>query len=229
MATVDQVSQAALRRACSRIPGLAPQSAEVVELARGEAYVVVRLRPSGFVVLDSAGRIVRGRERLACIARHRLDVRLVAQVFADAKLEQRLEHADRSIALLEQASVDGALERSTRLLAAALRALAIQLGCLLDDAERRAGRAPTRRTLGRSVALLNAAAASDRAVVRCTRELSAALSAVDGSGSRRGDVETLRRWVVGRLASTDLPFYLTEIEHGDGESAVHAFVEGARS
>ena len=96
------VSVVAVERARSRIPGFSPDSVQVVELARGNAFVVVRMLPSGVVVLDRAGRLVRGRDRLATIGRHLRAVEQVGQALAEARLEQRGEHAALSGVLLER-------------------------------------------------------------------------------------------------------------------------------
>lgn len=211
------------------MPALSPDSVEVVELVRGQAFVVVRTNPSGVVVLDESGRLVRGRPRLAAIARHLLAVRLLDAVVAESQLERRLEHASRSAALLERlaAALAGKeLGRGTAALGRDVELYRARLAVLYDERQRIAP--ATERTLRRTVSHLNDAARADRGVVRTTRALGATLAAVP-SDDRAPPIASLRRWVVARLGSADLPFFDEEIEGSDKGEFVREFVIAARS
>jgi len=198
----------AVERARRRMPELTPESVQVVELARGETYVVVRVRNAGVIVLDRLGRLVRTRDRLLAIGRHVRAVEQVARAFEQAKLPRRLEHAQLSLALLvrlvpsrphEAPSLDAATS--------ALRSLELAIDAALAHAARWREAPPTERTLRRSITLLNDAAAADRAVVRTIRELGALLP------PEKADPPTqkLRRWVLARLAGPDIPYFIVEL------------------
>lgn len=225
----DAVGRLAVQRARVRMPALSPDSVEVVELVRGQAFVVVRTNPSGVVVLDESGRLVRGRPRLAAIARHLRAVRQVDAVLAESQFERRLEHAQRSTALLGRLAeviAGKELRRGTVVLGRDVELYRIRLVALHDE-QRRVAPA-TERTLRRTVACLNDAARADRGVVRTTRSLGATLAGVP-CDDRTSPVASLRRWVVARLGSPDLPFFHEEIDgSGEGEF-VREFVVAARS
>jgi hypothetical protein len=225
----DAVGRLAVQRARVRMPALSPDSVEVVELVRGQAFVVVRTNPSGVLVLDESGRLVRGRPRLAAIARHLRAVRQVDAVLAETQLERRLEHASRSTALLErlaEAVAAKQLRRGTIDLRQDVELFRTRLVALRDEQRRFAP--ATERTLRRTVACLNAAARADRRVVRATRSLGAALAGVPND-DRTSPVASLRRWVVARLGSPDLPFFHEEIDASDESEFVREFVVAARS
>lgn len=202
--------QDAVDRARTRIPGLAPASAEVVELVRGVPYVVVRTTPTGVVVLDEGGRMVRRRHVLAAIAHHLDAVRGLAAAVTESHLDRRREHTERSIELLEPVKPAGAIVEGLHELDARIEAVL---------AATRAAGPPTERTLPRRVAELNEAARADRRVVREARLAGASLGCTNGK--RRGRDDVLRRWVAVRLSSPDLPFFHPEL--GEAESA--RFVE----
>ncbi len=225
----DAVGRLALQRARVRMPALSPDSVEVVELVRGRAFVVVRTHPSGVVVLDEAGKLVRGRPRLAAIARHLHAVRQVEALFAESQLGHRLEHASKSAALLDR--IAGALPGKELRRGAAVLALDVELyrTRLVALADERGRLAPaTERTLRRTVSCLNAAARADRGVVRTARTLGAALAGVP-AGERTSPAASLRSWVVARLGSSDLPFFHEEIDETDQDEFVREFVTSARS
>lgn len=194
------------------MPGLAPESAEVVELSRDKAYVVVRASPAGFVVLDEAGRLVRRRELTDAIARHRYAIECLEAAIREARLERRLEHAARGVVLLRPAT-------EARILVAELADLAGRIERLLDSACR--GTLLTERTLRRRASELNDAARADRRVVFESRRLAPLLAAAPRRVSKQAD--TLRRWVGARLASPDLPFFHPEFDEADAARAVERF------
>lgn len=225
--TAETVARLAVERARVRLPGLAPDSVQVVELVRGRAFVVVRTRPDGVLVLDAAGRLVRGRERLVAIARHVDATARVERALADAQLERRLEHATRSAEFLDTASREIA-ERGVKTavvrVVGDLGTLAERLSVLRDEWQRQVP--ATERTLRRLVTLLDSAARSDRDVVRGARELALALCSrsPDGPG-----VAPVRRWVAARLASADIPFFYWELDAAESERYVADFVRVARA
>jgi hypothetical protein len=211
------------------MPALSPDSVEVVELVRGQAFVVVRTNPSGVVVLDESGKLVRGRPRLAAIARHVRAVRQVDAVLAESQLERRLEHASRSTALLgrlAEAIAGKELRRRTVVLRRDVELYRTRLVALHDEHRRIAP--ATERTLRRTVACLNDAARADRGVVRTTRTVGVTLAGVP-SDDRTSPAASLRRWVVARLGSPDLPFFDAEIDGSDDGEFVREFVAAARS
>jgi hypothetical protein len=221
---VDAVGRLALQRARVRMPELAPDSVEVVELVRGSAFVVVRTAPSGIVVLDERGRLVRGRDRLVAIARHVATLREVDGALREAQLELRLEHAVRSLSLLGELDLAKSACDVKRLLSD-LDQFRVSLEALIDERLR----APaTPRTLRRTVNLLNEAAVADRAVVRTVRAAAATIASASFSG-RASPESTLRRWVLARLSNADLPFFLYELGECDRSRQVAEFVTAARS
>jgi hypothetical protein len=225
----DAVGRLALQRARVRMPALAPDSMEVVELVRGRAFVVVRTYPTGVVVLDEAGKLVRGRPRLAAIARHLRAVRHLEAVLAESQLDRRLEHASRSSALLgriAKALAGKELRRGAASLGQDVELYRSRLAALSDERRRLAP--ATERTLRRMVVCLNDAARADRGVVRTTRAVGATLACLPDD-DRASPAASLRRWVVARLSSPDLPFFHEEIDVTDQGEFVRGFVEAARS
>jgi hypothetical protein len=210
------------------MPSLSPDSVEVVELVRGRAFVVVRTHPCGVVVLDEAGRLVRGRERLAAIGRHVRALAQVEAVLAAAQLDRRLEHAARSSALLgrlERALPGKELRRTTACLLAEIELYQTRLVALLDEHTRAAP--ATERTLRRTIGLLNDAARADRGVVRTACALAGALTA-DVTSDRASPAASLRRWVVARLSTPDVPYFYAEFD-ADRDGFVKDFVAAARA
>jgi len=194
------------------MPELAPDSVEVVELARGKAYVVVRARNADVLVLDRLGRVVRSRQRLAAIGRHICAVQQVGRAFEEARLPQRAEQAEQSIALL------GKLMAARPAKATILQGVTGSLVALREalqlahmQAQRWKEAPPTERTLRRSVLLLNDAAVADRAVVRALRQLGAELR----PDSSDPPSDKLRRWVLARLSAPDVPFFMHELAAAD--------------
>jgi hypothetical protein len=222
-----ELTSRAVERVRLRLPGLAPDSAEVVALARESTFVVVRTAPAGLVVLDRAGRPVRSRERLTAIGRHMRTTALLAEAVAEGRLDHRREHAERSVLLLRQAGRGrGALARS---IAATCNRLQV-LADAIDAAEQaaRPREAPlTERTARRAAILLNAAAAADRGVVAEARRLAELL--VPPPSEQSLAEEKLLRWAVARLGSADLPFFLPELDAAESERWVEGFVATARA
>lgn len=216
----DVVGRLAVERARARNPGLAPDSVEVVELARGCLFALVRAAPSGVVVLDERGRLVRGRERLIRIARHLRAAQAFEEAQHDAQLERRAEHARRSIDFLERVDRDDARRVMTE-----LRQLELRLEAVLLD--RRRGVLTTERTLRTRIELHNHAARADRAVMLATRRLAGELAreSESPSTSRSG----LDRWVLARLGSADLPFFYPELDASESASFVAELVAAARA
>jgi hypothetical protein len=222
----------AVERARSLLPGLAPDSVEVVELARGQAFVVVRTKPAGVVVLDRSGRLVRGRERLVALARHLRALELLDGALEAARLGQRRDHAERSIVFLRQTAAGS---RSKRLgdgvagLVEALGALTATIDGASAQINQPEGLRPTERTLRRAVTALNEAAAADRAVVLETRRLAGLLAVTRRGAARRPAVEErLQRWVVARLTAADLPYHHPELEEAETARFVQSFVAAVR-
>jgi hypothetical protein len=223
----DELTSRAVARVRLRLPGLALESAEVVALAREATFVVVRTAPAGLVVLDRSGRPVRSRERLFTIAGHVRTTALLARAVAEGRLDQRREHAERSIALLHEAS------RGRGRLAQLLAVTCDRLGALATaiEAAQQAARPRemplTERTARRAAILFNAAAAADRLVVAEARRLVGLLA-----GPRRespsGADEKLLRWAAARLGSVDLPFFLPELDREESEHWIELFVTTAR-
>jgi hypothetical protein len=194
--------------------------------------VVVRTKPAGIVVLDRSGRLVRGKERLAALARHLRGLELLDAALETARLGQRRDHAERSIAFLRQTAAGS---RSKRLgegvagLVDALGALTVAIDGATAQIAQPDGLRPTERTLRRAVTMLNEAAAADRAVVLETRQLAALLATTRRGAARRPAVEErLQRWVVARLTAVDLPYYHPEIEETETAAFVRSFVVAAR-
>jgi hypothetical protein len=233
MATrAQELVSRAVERARLRIPGFAPDSVQVVELARDQTFVVVRTRPAGVVVLDRAGRLVKGRDRLSVIGRHLRSLTLLEGVLEEARLAQRREHAERSIAFLGQAvaSPRGRRARAgVTAVVAALEALVRAIDIVAAQADRRRELPPTERTLRRIVMLHNEAAAADREVVRAARRLAAQLALKHPTESVRPVDDKLHRWVVARLAAVDLPYLLPELEEEETARFVESFVVAART
>jgi hypothetical protein len=233
MATrAQELVSRAVERARLRIPGLAPDSVEIVELARGQAFVVVRTRGAGVVVLDSAGRLVKGRERLTVIGRHLRSLALLDRALQDARLAQRREHAERSIAFLGQAVAGPRGKKAGPGVAdvvARLEALVGAIDEVAAQAERDRELPPTERTLRRTVMLLNEAAAADREVVRAARRLAEQLAARRSTEAARPVEEKLHRWVVARLAGVDMPYFHPELEEAETARYVASFVAAVRT
>jgi hypothetical protein len=224
------VGRLAVERARARLPGFAPDSVEVVELIRGQAFVVVRTAPAGVAVLDEYGRLVRGRPRLEAIARHVDALGRTRLAFEEARLERRRVYAEESIALLaRQCRVFSrqALRPRIAALVDRLEALRDRLGTVQSELERQRGLPPTERTLRRRIGLLNNAAAADRAVVLAARVLAADLMRVE-RGAKAHAPTTLQRWLAARLGSSDLPFFYAELDELEGRRFVESFVASAR-
>jgi hypothetical protein len=225
---VHELTSRAVERVRLRLPGLAPDSAEVVALARETTFVVVRTAPSGLVVLDRSGRPVRSRERLAAIGAHMRTTTLLARALSEGRLDHRREHAERSIALLRQ----GARGRGP--LARRLAATCDQLRGLVTaiDAAEQAARpreAPlTERTARRAALLLNVAAMADRAVVAETRRLAVLLLRPPDVAPSLAE-EKLLRWAVARLGSIDLPLFMPELDRLESDRWIATFVVSARA
>jgi hypothetical protein len=225
--TSDTVGRLAVERARTRMPGLAPDSVEVVELVRGRAFIVVRTAPDGVVVLEESGRLVRGRDRLVSIARHVCALAHVELAFTEAQLDRRLEHTTRSTSLLGDAAASVRNRPARRELRAVVDELDAYGDLLTTLHEERLRPLPaTERTLRRLVTMLNAAARRDRAVVRGTRRLAAALSLAGQDGAT---MATLERWVIARLGSADLPFFYWDLDEGSDARFVAEFVRAARA
>jgi hypothetical protein len=225
----DAVSRLAVERARARMPGLVPESIEVVELVRGRPHVVVHCSPAGVVVLDERGRLVRGRERLLAVARHLDGTRRAYRALEQGLLERRRAHAEESVALLSRQlsrQRRTVLRESVSALLTELEALRERLALLEAEFRRRPGLQPTERTLRRTMAILNEAARTDRRVVLATRRLAAVMAGIDGPTRR---LETLRRWVAARLASSDLAFFVPELEEQERSRFVEEFVAAART
>jgi hypothetical protein len=224
----NELASRAVARVRLRMPGLALESAEVVALARESTFVVVRTAPAGLVVLDRSGRPVRSRERLVTIARHMRTTALLAHAVAEGRLDQRREHAERSIALLRQASRGrGQLPRLVAVTCDRLAALV----AAIETAEQavRPREAPlTERTARRAAVLLNAAAAADRMVVLESRRLVGLLAGLSHQSSSSLE-EKLLRWAAARLGSVDLPYFLPELDRAESERWVERFVATARA
>lgn len=225
------VGRLAVERARVRMPGLAPDSVEVVELARGEAYAVLRSRPAGILVLDERGRVVRGRERLAAIGRHVRTLGLVRGLLAEARVDLRAEEAERSLELLsvldaDRPRVPGAMR------VAEIRSLISRLRGSLElvQEEERRGLPPTERTLRRTTALFDDAARADRRVVRAVRLLASDLAAAGRLRPEQPDRSSvvLLRWILGRLERPDMPFALLELDEPGERLDVAEFVAAAR-
>jgi hypothetical protein len=75
--------------------------------------------------------------------------------------------------------------------------------------------------------VLNAAAAADRDVVRAARPGCPARRREGGRLPARA-VATIHRWIVARLASPDLRFFLPELERVEARETIRAFVDAAR-
>ena len=225
LGTHRHLGREAIERARRRMPELVPDSVEVVELARGEPYVVVRLRSSGVLVLDRLGRLVRNRDRLSAIARHLRAVEQVGRAFEEARLPQRLEHVRLSLALIDRPSARRP-QRTPSLdgVSSALRGLELAIEAALAQVGRWREAPPTERTLRRSVSLLNEAAAADRAVIRTLRDLGAALSPELSDPL----IEKLRRWVVARLSSPDIPLFMQELAAADQDLYAASFWKATR-
>ena len=210
----QELVRRAFERARRLTPGVAPDSAELVEWARGQTYVVVRRHTGALAVFDAGGRLVKAPQRLREIAAHVRAAALVEAAYEDAKLEQRLEHAQRSLSLLRKSG------KRAEALRARLGELVGAVEAALEQQPTRRSLPPTRRTLPKAIAALNDAAAADRAVVLEARRLAAGGGASD---------EQLRKWTVARLASVDLPGCIADLERNDTEQFVVAFVAAARS
>jgi hypothetical protein len=210
----QELVRRAFERARRLTPGVAPDSAELVELARGQTYVVVRRHTGALAVFDGSGRLVKAPQRLREIAAHVRSTGLVETAYEDAKLEQRLEHAERSLTLLRKSG------KRAEPLRTRLAELVEALEAALEQQPTRRALPPTRRTLPKAVSALNDAAAADRAVVLEARRLAAGGWASD---------EQLRKWTVARLASVDLPGCIAELDRVETERFVAAFVSAARA
>jgi hypothetical protein len=215
----DVVGRLAVERARARNPSLAPDSVEVVELARERPYVLVRTAPAGVVVLDERGRLVRGRDRIARIARHVRAVAALERVQEEAQLERRLEHARESIVFIEGVGRD-----DPRPVIVALQALEGRLLAVLLD--RRRGVLTTERTLRTRIELHNDAARADRRVVHATRALAGELAGA--RETRPAGRSALHRWIVARLGSSDLPFFHPELDASDAAVFVAELVAATR-
>jgi hypothetical protein len=226
------VSRVAVARAKARMPDLVPDTVEVVELARGRLYVVIRAAPSGVVVLDERGRLVRGRSLIATIARHLDAVTRVRATLEEARIDQRLLHAEQAIALLErQRRLWGSSAASRRMAATveALVGLRARLDAVVAEIERGRSHSPTERTLRRTIGFLNQAASADRTVALAVRLLAAELARADArGGAHRTTATALSRWLVARLSGTDLPFFYRELDEALAERFVSGFLASTR-
>jgi hypothetical protein len=225
----EAANRLAVERALARVPDLLPDSVEVVELVRGRPYVIVHTPPEAVAVLDERGRLVRGKARLAAVARHLDATGRVGRLLEQTLLERRRAHVEQSMALLRRQLSRyrrGSLRDAVAELLAELDGLGASLDGLEDDLRRQRGLPPTVRTLRRTVVLLNEAARADRRVVLATRSLAAEVAR-----SRRGrdPAETLTRWIAARLASSDLPFYVAELDERESDVYVEGFVASARA
>ena len=154
---------------------------------------------------------------------------LMTLVLAESQVERRLEHASRSAVLLgrvTEAIAGKELRRGAASLGQDVELYRERLAALSDERGRLAP--ATERTLRRRVACLNDAARADREVVRATRVLGASLAGLP-PGDRTSPAASLRRWVVARLSSSDLPFFHEEIDGTDPRQFVSEFVAAARS
>jgi hypothetical protein len=214
------------------MPDLVPDTVEVVELARGRLYVVVRAAPSGVVVLDERGRLVRSRTLLAAIARHLDAVARVTSALEEARVSQRLLHAEQAIDLLERhrrLCGSGAAGRRLVETVEALAALCSRLETVVAEQERGRSHAPTERTLRRTVCVLNDAASADRTVALAARRLAAELAQAGARGAARPVPPTaLSRWLLARLSGTDLPFFHSELDAAVSERFVSGFLASTR-
>lgn len=214
------------------MPDLVPDTVEIVELARGRLYVVVRTAPSGVVVLDERGRLVRGRSLLAAIARHLDAVVRVGAALEEARLDQRLLHAEQAIALLERQRRQWGSGAAGRCFAATVEALVglrTRLETVVVEHERGRSHSPTERTLRRTVCLLNEAASADRTVALAVRRLAAELARTDGrAATPRTTATALSRWLLARLSGTELPFFYRELDEALSERFVSGFLASTR-
>jgi hypothetical protein len=153
---------------------------------------------------------------------------LLACAVAEGRLDQRREHAERSIALLQQASRGRG--QLPRLVAATCDGLAA-LVAAIETAEQavRPREAPlTERTARRAAVLFNAAAAADRLVVSEARRLVGVLACPSHEPSSTFE-EKLLRWAAARLGSVDLPYFLPELDRAESERWIERFVATART
>jgi hypothetical protein len=224
--THRQMGRDAVELARVRMPELAPESLEVVELSRDRTFVIVYLRTSGIVVLDRKGRLVRGRERLVPIGKHLRHVQQVSRALDEARLAQRCDHVELSLTLLDRLAprYRGACAVGLQTVADSLAELGEALDSVVSQWQRGLEAPPTERTLRRTVLLLNEAAAADRAAVRAVRELGALLQ----PDPQSAPADKLVRWVVARLASPDLPFFMDELAAADCEQYGITFARAAR-
>jgi hypothetical protein len=225
----SSASRIAVERLRARMPGVAPDTVEIIELTRGHPYVVVRMLPEGLLVLDERGRLVRGRERLVVIGRHLLAVSKVRAHAGDARLDRRRAHVNESIVLLEgqrRFIPRVAVRRGINTVSVALEQLGDRLEAVAAALEGQRTLPPTERTLKRTIGLLNEAAGADRTVVRATRELAWELSRL--TTIPRGAMP-LRRWLIARLASTDIPYFYWELEEEQTARDVEEFLLSARA
>jgi hypothetical protein len=225
------VGRLAVERARVRMPELAPDSVEVVELVRAKAFVIARSAPSRVVVLDERGRLVRSPARLAAIGRHLGACTRLREWAAAASLPQRLDAAAAGAAAIERVragEASAAANRHLRELRARLDGLANAIGAVREELHRTVP--PTERTLRRAVALANDAAEADRGVVRAIRVTAASL-ACEGRLRQigRGGDASLTRWLIARLHATDIPFLYAELYRQEDADAASAFVVAART
>jgi hypothetical protein len=216
----------AVERVRRRIPGLVPDSVEVVELARGEAYAVVRASSAEVLVLDRRGRLVRSPRRLSAVGRHLRAVGQVRGALAKAELVRRLGQAEASAELLRKLAPALSRDHAARL-DGAIQALcafqaALEAAILAEGRSRTAQ--PTVRTLHRLILLLNEAAAADRAVVRAVRALGAALAAEEPTPAR----DKALRFALARLATPDLPYFMRDLAAAEQEAYGAQFAQAVR-
>ncbi len=227
--TPSAVSRLAVERARARRPGLAPDSVEIVELTRGQAYVVVRMLPQGLLVVDERGRLVRRREKLVLIGSHLLAVARLRRHAEEARLERRRTHVSESIPLLESHrrhfSRTG-MRRGIAGVTDALEELGLRLEVLCSALAGQHGLQPTERTLRRTIGLVNDAATADRVVVHATRRLGVEMARLEAVPPV---ANPLRRWVIARLASTDIPFFYAELDEHQAARDIEDFVDSARA
>lgn len=224
------VGRLAVERARARMPGLAPDSIEVVELARDTSYVVLRSSVEGVVVLDAGGRLVRAPGRLAAIGRHLRACARLREWGEAASLAQRLAEAEvgvEAIERLRQPATRNGMPAQLRDLRERLREFTAAAEAVRDELRR--SQPPTERTLRRAVGSVNEAARADRSAVRATRLAAAGLL---GGGLVRKAIgrraNPLTRWAVARLDAPDLPFLYDELSAQDDTAVVVAFVAQAR-
>lgn len=222
------VGRLAVERARAHMPGLSPDSIEVVELLRGKPFVVLR-SGYGVVVLDERGRLVRSPSRLAAVASHLRACAHLTEWGREALLPRRLDEAAAGAVVIEHLP-PGARGGKPGLALSNLRGRLRELASALDAAheELRRSLPPTQRTLRRAVEAANDAARADREVARAARAAGASLPESPSTAHGGRPLAVLARWISARLAAHDLPFLYPELSEREDAAAVSAFVAAAR-